>query len=238
MEYRFFFFAGGDHREEGGNAFTAGFIRDMTGILGHRFSVIKGIYHHQPLMNVMWALNHAQEPEKHPEKNRIIVSSVDQILADPLTASSPVTLVSSSYGSVVASQAACYLAERHRRENILSQPLHIALGASMVSKESKLYKKLLSYQKQGIIGTIIYDELQDDGDNSNGLGGTTRFGAYLNGLGICFPFFTRKFKGPSFLNKNPVTGHLHRVRAQSEQKAKDFVGVIVEVLGLSPLERG
>jgi len=227
MEYRFVFFAGGDHREGEGNAFTANFIKYLTDILGYRFSVIKGIYHSRPLMNVVWALNHAQEPEKYPHRNRIISSSVNQIIDDPLTANSELTILSSSYGSVVAAQAACYLAERQLNENLLSQPFNVALGASMVSKKSGLYRKLLFYQERGIIRTIIYDELQDFGDNSNGIGGSTRLEGYTNGLGICFPFLTRKFKGPSFLNTNPVTGHLHRVRAQSVQKAKDFLRTIL-----------
>jgi len=240
MEYRFVFFAGGDHREDGGNAFTANFIKYLTDILGHRFSVIKGIYHSRPLMNVIWALNHAQKPKRYPAGNRIISSSVDQILADPLTAKAEVTLVSSSYGSVVAAQSACYLAERQLKENNLNRPFNLALGASMVSKDSPLYLKLIFYQEKGIIGTIIYDELQDAGDNSNGIGGSTRIEGYSNGLGICFPFLTVKFKRPSFLNTHPVSGHMHRVRAQSVQKAKDFLQTILidyELGGVEAKER-
>lgn len=227
MEHRMFFFAGGDHRQGEGNAFTAKFISYLSDILKHRFSVIQDIYHPSPLMNVIWALNRAQVPEKLPAQNRIISSSVNQMISDPHTATSQLTLVSSSYGSVVAAQAACHLAERHQIENHLSQPFSVALGASMVSKKSHLYRKLLHYQEKGIIGTIVYDELQDEGDNSKGIGGMNRFEAYANGLGICFPFLTRKFKGPSFLNNHPVSGHLHRVRAQSAQKAKDFLRVIM-----------
>jgi hypothetical protein len=176
-------------------------------------------------VNVIWALYRAQYPIKHPEKNRIVSSSIQQIISEPLTATSQLTLVSSSYGSVVAAQAACYLAKKQIHENILRGPFNVALGASMVSKESALYRKLLWYQEKGIIGSIIYDELQDEGDNSNGLGGTSRIGAYLNGLGICFPYLTWKFKGPSFLNDDPVNGHVHRVRSHSVQKAKDFLEV-------------
>jgi hypothetical protein len=227
MLHRFFFFAGGDHREGEGNVFTANFIHYLSDILGARFSLIKGIYHSGTLLNVIWALNHAQKPKKYPERNRIIFSSVNQILSDPLTAHSAVTLVSSSYGSVVAAQAACYLAQRQLHENILNQPFNLALGASMVSKRSDLYAKLLLYQKNGIIGTIIYDELQDAGDNSIGIGGSTRFEGFANGLGICFPFLTLKYERPSFLNADPVSGHVHRVRSQSLQKSKDFLRIIL-----------
>jgi hypothetical protein len=41
------------------------------------------------------------------------------------------------------------------------------------------------------------------------------------------PFFSRKFSGPSFLNTNPIKGHLHRRRSQTVQKAFDFVGVLL-----------
>lgn len=227
MAHRIFFFAGGDFRQGKKNAFTANFIRYMTETLGRDFTLVEGIYHHQPLMNVLWALNHAQQPEKYPAGNRIIQSSCKQILADPQATVARLALVSSSYGSVVAAQVACQIAEWQLKENRLSGPFDLALGASMVSRESALYRKLLDYQQKEVIGTIIYDALQDDGDNSNGIGGTTRLEGYLNGLGICFPFLTWKFHGPSFLNQHPVSGHLHRVRSHSVQKAKDFLRTIL-----------
>jgi hypothetical protein len=227
MDHRFFFFAGGDYRSEGANAFTGNFIRYLSEIMGTRFSVIRGIYRSTPLANVIWALNRAQAPEKRPLHNQVLRSSLGQITSDPNISTSRVTLISSSYGSVVAAQAACCLAEKQINEGILSGAFNLALGASMVSKKSALYRKLLWYQEKGIIGTIIYDELQDEGDNSNGLGGETRLEAFANGIGICFPFLTFKYQGPSFLNTNPVSGHLHRVRAQSVQKALDFLQVIL-----------
>jgi len=227
MEHRFFFFAGGEYREGHNNAFTVNFFQYLNDIFGPRFSVIKGIYHPWPMMNVIWALNRAQEPEKFPLQNRIISSSLDQIIADPHTATSQVTLLSSSYGSVVAAQAACYLAEQYQKGNQLSRPFNVALGTSLISNKSGLFLKLKQFEEMGFINCIIYDELQDAGDNSQGIGGRTRFEAYTNSLGISFPFLTRKFNGPSFLNNNPVSGHLHRVRAQSAQKAKDFIGTLL-----------
>ena len=204
----------------------------MDELLGHRFSVIEGIYHPSPLMNVIWALNRAQEPLRFPERNPVIASSVRQIESCPMTSTSVLTIVSSSYGSVVAGQVGCYLAERHRNERIFSQPFNIALGASMISERSGLFKKLHHYQDLGIINKIIYHELQDQGDNSNGIGGVSKLEAYANGLGICFPFFSPKHKGPSFLNSHPEKGHLHRVRAQSVQKARDFRKVLLDDFGL------
>jgi len=227
MTNKFFFFAGGEYREAENNAFTTNFIGYFRDILDDRFSIIQGIYHPRPLANVMWALNHARQPAKFPEKNRIITASLHQILGDPATNGARVSLVSSSYGSVVAAQTACYLAETQLRDKLLSFPFNLALGASMVSKQSDLYRKLSYYQEIGIIGTIIYDELQDAGDNSMGIGSTTRWDAYTRALGICFPFLTTRYSGPSFLNQHPVTGHIHRVRSKSEQKAKDFLQTIL-----------
>jgi hypothetical protein len=226
MEHRFFFFAGGDYREGKGNAFTANFIRYQKEILGDRFSLITGIYGTSPVGNVIWALNRAQAPLTDFDKHPLLATSISQIIDDPRIRTSKITLVSSSFGSVVAAQTACKLAELHLHDNIFSHPFDIALGASMIHPESKLYRQLQHYQNAGVIGKVLYDDLQDEGDNSNGMGGLNRMQGYRNGLGICFPFLTTKFKGPSFLNNDPVKGHLHRVRAQSMQKAKDFVKVI------------
>jgi hypothetical protein len=227
MAYRFFFFAGGNHRGDGANAFTAGFIKYLTQILDKRFSVVMGIYHPRAIKNVIWALNHAQEPEKFPDRDKIISTAVNQIIADPQSGTAEITLASSSYGSVVCAQAGCYLARLQQEKSFLSRPFNIALGASMVSKESGLFKKLQYYQTRGIINTIISDELDDEGDNTRGIGGCTRTRAYLNGLGICFPYLTRKFQGPSFLNRNPHSGHLHWKRAKSIEKANDFLRIIL-----------
>jgi hypothetical protein len=227
MAHRFFFFAGGDYQEGQGNAFTSNFIQYLSAILSHQFSIIGGIYQPSPLLNVVWALNRAQNPVRFPDRDPIISSSVQQILSCAQTPVSKVTLVSSSYGSVVAGQAACFLAEKQIREKILAKPFDLALGASMISEKSALFKRLLHYRDRGIIGTILYHELQDEGDNSKGIGGVSKWDAYTNALGICFPFLSVRHKGPSFLNNHPVKGHLHRVRAQSEQKARDFIQTIL-----------
>ena len=42
-----------------------------------------------------------------------------------------------------------------------------------------------------------------------------------------FPFFSRKYKGPSFLNSDPETGHIHRIRSKTVQKAVDYINVIL-----------
>jgi hypothetical protein len=41
------------------------------------------------------------------------------------------------------------------------------------------------------------------------------------------PFFSSKFTGPSFLNTNPESGHIHRRRSQTIQKAIDYINIIL-----------
>jgi hypothetical protein len=53
------------------------------------------------------------------------------------------------------------------------------------------------------------------------------FRSYRNAFGLMLPFLSYKFKGPSFLNTNPETGHIHRRRSQTLQKAIDYVNIIL-----------
>ena len=57
----------------------------------------------------------------------------------------------------------------------------------MISPHSDLYKQLIKYQEDGIIGTILHDEVQDEGDNSFGVGGLSKREAYRNAFGLMFP---------------------------------------------------
>jgi hypothetical protein len=97
----------------------------------------------------------------------------------------------------------------------------------MISSKSELYQQLVHYQKVGTIGIILHDEVQDEGDTSAGVGGTSRIEAYRNAFGLMFPLFSRKFPGPSFLNTNPITGHIHRRRSQTVRKAIDYIDIIL-----------
>ena len=128
---------------------------------------------------------------------------------------------------MVAAQTACYLAKKNRNKVYFRKPFHIVLGASMISSKSALYQQLVRYQKEGTIGIILHDEVQDEGDTSAGVGGTSRIEAYRNAFGLMFPFFSRKFTGPSFLNTNPITGHIHRRRSQTVRKAIDYIDIIL-----------
>lgn len=225
--YMVWFFAGGESRDDKFNVFTGSFIRLMKQILGDDFDLIKGIYFDMPAGNVAWALNHAQVPISNPKKYEITEAAMNQLISDSFLPDTRLVIVSSSSGSVIAAQAACYLAEKNREWLILQKPFDLALGATMISKDSALYKKLVEYQKKGIIGNLIYEELQDEGDTSCGVGDTTRARAWLNAFGLMFPFLSRKFKRPSFLNVHPEKGHIHRRRSQTVRKALDFLEVLL-----------
>jgi len=81
-------------------------------------------------------------------------------------------------------------------------------------------------QEQGQIGVILHDEIQDEGDNSIGVGGLSKTEAYINAFGLMFPLFSGKHSGPSFLNTHPDTGHIHRRRSKTIQKAIDYINII------------
>jgi hypothetical protein len=226
-KYKVWFFAGGETRDNRFNIFTGSFIRLMNKILNDDFGFIKGIYYKSPMMNVLWALNNAQKPITSPENEKLFMTAFRQIIDAGLSPETQLVITSSSSGSIVAAQTACFLAQKNRNNVYFRKPFHLVLGASMLSSRSDLYKQLLQYQKEGTIGVILHDEVQDEGDTSAGIGGTTRKEAYRNAFGIMFPFFSGKFKGPSFLNTNPETGHIHRRRSKTVQKAIDYIDIIL-----------
>ncbi len=223
----FWFFAGGETRDNKFNVFTGSFIRLMKEIMEDKFDFIKGVYFKTNLMNVVWALNHAQKPISDPASNRLIDKALSQLLSNGYTPETQLIIVSSSTGSVVAAQTACYLAEKNRERLLFRKPFHLALGASMVSTESDLFRQLQSYQKKGHLGKLIHDELQDEGDNTTGVGSTSRFRAWRNAVGLMLPCLSGRYKSPSFLNIHPVKGHLHRRRSQTVRKALDFIDVLL-----------
>ncbi|MGC1389746.1 MAG: hypothetical protein WA816_01805 [Bacteroidales bacterium] len=225
--YKVWFFAGGETRDDRYNIFTGSFIRLMNKILGDNFELIKGIYFRPPMMNVIWALNNAQKPISNPGYEKIFIVAFRQIIDAGLSPETQLIITSSSSGSVVAAQTACYLAQNNRNNIYFKKPFHLVLGASMISPLSDLYKQLIQYQKEGTIGIILHNEVQDEGDTSAGVGGISRLEAYRNAFGLMFPFFSGKFRGPSFLNTNPVTGHIHRRRSKTVQKAIDYINIIL-----------
>jgi hypothetical protein len=226
-KYKVWFFAGGETRDDRFNIFTGSFIRLMKKIMGDDFEFIKGIYYKSPMMNVIWALNNAQNPITNPQYEKIFMVASRQIIDAGLSPETQLIITSSSSGSIVAAQTACYLAQKNRNNVYFRKPFHLVLGASMLSPRSDLYKQLIHYQKEGTIGIILHDEVQDAGDSSAGVGGMSKLEAYRNAFGLMFPFLSRKFKGPSFLNTNPETGHIHRRRSKTVQKAIDYINIIL-----------
>jgi hypothetical protein len=225
--YKVLFFAGGETRDNKFNIFTGSFIRLMKKIMKDDFDFIRGIYYKFPMINVIWALNHAQNPVKNAGSVKIIAKASQQIIETCQSPEIQLIIVSSSTGSVVAAQTACQLAELNINNTYFIKPFDLVLGASMIATESALYKQLIHYQKKGKIGIILNDEMQDNGDTSYGVGGTTRMEAYRNAFGLMLPFLSDKFHGPSFLNTNPENGHIHRRRSQTIEKAIDYINIIL-----------
>jgi hypothetical protein len=225
--FKVLFFAGGETHDNRFNPFTGSFIRLMKEIMNDDFDFIRGVYFRTPMRNVIWALNHAQKPVTNPENEKKIKAGCKQIINACGFPDTQLVIISSSSGSVVAAQTACCLAKMNSKQDILAKPFHLVLGASMVSIHSELYNQLIKYQEEGTIGIIIHDEVQDEGDNSHGVGGTTIFEAYRNAFGLMVPFLSRRHKGPSFLNTHPETGHIHRRRSQTIQKAFDYINIIL-----------
>jgi hypothetical protein len=222
-KYKVWFFSGAETRDDRFNVFTGSFIRMMRKILGEDFDFIKGVYFKSTARNVFWALNNAQRPSANTNNKKIFFTALKQITDKGYLPETQLILISSSSGSVVAAQTACFLAG----ENIIKKPFHLVLGASMISPESELYRKLLHFQSEGLIGTILHEEMHDEGDNSAGVGGTSRLEAFRNAFGIMFPAVSFRYSSPSFLNAHPETGHIHRKRSKTVQKAIDYINIIL-----------
>ena len=226
-KYKVWFFAGGETRDDKFNVFTGSYIRLMKKILGDDFELIRGIYYRSPIRNVFWALKNAQKPISDPGNHKITLAAFNQIVAAGLSPETQLVITSSSSGSIIAAQTACHMAEKNRNNVYFRKPFHLVLGASMISSGSDLFRQLIHYQKEGTIGTIIHEEIQDKGDNSAGIGGLSRLEAFNNAFGLMFPWFSRKYKSPSFLNTHPEKGHIHRRRSQTVQKAIDYINIIL-----------
>jgi hypothetical protein len=225
--YKVWFFSGAESRDTKFNVFTGSYIRLMKQILEDNFDHVKGVYYNSNMLNVIWALNNAQKPIMNPENEKITSAALKQIIAGFPSSDTHVTITSSSSGSIVAAQTSCYLAEINRDHKFLSHPFNLVLGASMLSEESELFAALKRYQAEGLIGKIIHDEVLDKDDSANGVGGKTRGEAYSNAFGLMFPFFSKKYSGPSFLNTHPEKGHVHRKRSKTVKKALDYIDVIL-----------
>ena len=221
----FFIPGGGYHGKHSPNEFTRAYCGFMKELFGDDFTIIDKPVSKSGITNVVWALSRGQRPMRKPEKNKKTSIAFNDIMETLHDETTDITIVSSSFGTVLAAQVGIMLADNLTGSGRVKPHINLVLGTSMVSKESRLYCRLEQLRDEGKITCIIYDELQDPGDTTTGMCGKSRVGAYARALRMSFVIF-RKYKGqPSILNNNPKTGHLHLQRAQSEQKAEDFLAV-------------
>jgi hypothetical protein len=224
---KIWFFAGAETRDDKFNIFTGSYIRLMREILGDKFEHVNGVCYNSSARNVIWALNNAQKPVTDPTNERIVSAAFRKIVLGIPSPDISVTITSSSSGSIVAAQTACYLALQNKGKKYLNGSFNLVLGASMLSEKSELFRTLKNYQNEGLIGKIIHDEVLDSDDSANGVGGETRGEAYKNAFGLMLPLFSKKYSWPSFLNTHPEKGHVHRKRSKTVKKALDYIDVIL-----------
>lgn len=224
--HRFFFIPGGAYYGKySPNTFTRTYCDFMKEILGENFTIIDEVVSKSSISNVTWALSRGQKPMRRPEENKKTGIAFSKIMESLRDETSEISIVSSSFGTVLTAQVGIMLADYFFNTGKESPDINLVMGASMVSKKSELYCRLEELRDEGSLSTLIYDELQDPGDNVTGMCGRSRVGAFARGVRMSFVFFG-KYKGqPSILNNNPQTGHLHLQRAQSEEKAKKFLEV-------------
>lgn len=224
--HSFFFIPGGAyHGKKSPNSFTRTYCNAMNELLGEDFTIIDDAISKSSISNVAWALSRGQKPMRRPEKNKKTVIAFTGIMEALHDKTSDINIVSSSFGTALTAQVGIMLADFFNNCGREKPEINLVMGASMISKESKLYNKLEELRIEGMLTNIVYDELQDPGDNVTGMCGKTRVGAYARGLRMSFVIFGRYKGQPSILNNNPQTGHLHLQRAQSEEKAKKFLEV-------------
>jgi hypothetical protein len=222
---KFYFIPGGGYYgRHAPNTFTVTMCSYLEGLLGADFKIIEEPISKLAVTNVVWALFYGQQPIRQPEKNRKVMLAFKRIIADTLNQGGQINIIASSFGTVLASQLAIKLARFY--ESAAVQPeINLILGASMLSKGSKLFQELLKFQQEGSITCIIHDELQDPDDNVNGMCGKSRLQAFANAFKITCVFGGNYLGQPSILNNHPYKGHIHLQSAQSVQKGKDFVVV-------------
>jgi hypothetical protein len=209
------------------NIFNITLCSYLEGLLGNDFKIIDEPLSQLPLANVGWALLHGQQPVRHPDKNRKVRLAFNRIIIDDTTGQTDqITIISSSFGSVLASQLAIKLA-RHYESEAFQPEINLIFGASMVNKDSALFQELIKLQQKGLINYIVYDELQDPGDNVTGMCGKSMLQAFSNAFRMTCVFGGNYLGQPSILNNHPYKGHIHWQRAQSAKKGKDYVQLLL-----------
>ena len=205
------------------NLFTRTYCHKMNEIMGSRFHVVSCKKRPFAVGNVFWALWNGQYPMKNPLHDRRIRNSFEEMVSDTLFRKSEISLVSCSFGTVVAAQLALYLVNNIQEPGLNPVQINLVFGSSMLSKESPLFRSLLRAQSDNRIGLIIYDELQTPGDNVTGMCGTTRLYALSEVCRIAFPFIGKYHGQPSILNDDPVNGHVHRKREVTAGNVMDYI---------------
>ena len=224
---KFYFIPGaGYYGKYAPNVYTITMCSYLESLLGEDFCIIEEPVSQSTVTNVVWALIYGQHPMRHPEKNRKVKLAFDRILADSLDHAGQITIIASSFGTILASQLAISLAGGNNP--LLHHPeLNLVMGSSLLCKDSELFHELKALQHDGFIQYFVYDELQDAGDNTAGMCGKSRMEAFFNAIRITF-VLDKGYRGqPSILNNHPNKGHIHLQRAQSIKKGKDYVKVIL-----------
>jgi hypothetical protein len=224
--HSFFFIPGGAyHGKNSPNAFTRTYCNTMNDLLGDDFKIIDEPVSRSSVRNVAWALSRGQKPMRKPEKDEKTMITFNNIMEAIHAETSDINIVSSSFGTALTAQVGIMLADFYVSYGNHKPEINLVMGASMVSKDSRLYHKLEELRNEGRLNTLIYDELQDPGDNVTGMCGKSRVAAFAKGLRMSFVIFGKYQGQPSILNNNPRTGHLHLQRAQSGEKAEKFLEV-------------
>ena len=224
--HSFFFIPGGAyHGKNSPNEFTRTYCGMMNELLGDDFKIIDEAVSKSSIRNVAWALSRGQKPMRKPEKDEKTMIAFMSIMGALHEETSDINIVSSSFGTALTAQVGIMLADFFITTGKQNPEINLVMGASMVSRDSKLYHKLEELRIEGRLNTLIYDELQDPGDNVTGMCGKSRVAAFAKGLRMSFVIFGKYQGQPSILNNNPQTGHLHLQRAQSGEKAEKFLEV-------------
>jgi hypothetical protein len=197
----------------------------MRDIMGPKFMSVRCMANPYSSGNVLWALWNGQYPLRRPDHDRRIRNSFGYLGIDSLVRTSHITVISSSFGSVLAAQLALYMVNNRDKLGLGPEPVNLVFGSSMLSKDSPLFRQLETMQARHEIGCILYDELQYPGDNVTGMCGKTRFHAVTEVFRIAFPI-TGTYKGqPSIFNRDPESGHIHRIRESSADKVTEYIAV-------------
>ena len=207
------------------NLFTKTYCRQMREIMESKFVLLHCSDKKHSVNNVLWALWHAQYPLRNPAHDSRIRNALKTLASDTLNWKSHISLVSSSYGTVVAAQLALYLVNNRQKLGLGTEPVNVVFGASMLSEKSRLFKELERLKNDNQIGCIVYDELQFPGDNVTGMCGRSRLHAITEVCRIAFPVFGTYKGQPSILNKDPLTGHIHRKREISANQVNDYISI-------------